>query len=109
MATHQTIGASHRSWRLMGLDGAIAWIVAPLMLSQAALLAWMVVVRPSPYGLIAAGAVAVAWLWTFAVAVPCHDTLRAVGLDRSVVARLVAANCVRNAAWTQAFLLLLFA
>jgi hypothetical protein len=50
----------------------------------------------------------VAWVATFALAVPAHDQLRAIGLDRAVVARLVAGNWVRTIAWTAAFLLLHF-
>ena len=53
--------------------------------------------------------VAVAWVATFALAVPAHDKLQATGLDREVVARLVAMNWIRTVAWTLAFLLLLFA
>jgi hypothetical protein len=46
---------------------------------------------------------------TFALAVPTHDRLQAAGLDRGVVAGLVAGNGVRTVAWTLAFLLLLAA
>jgi hypothetical protein len=91
-----------------GYTRAVTWIVAPLMLAQAALLAWLAVVRPSPRVLLAAGLVAVAWVATFALAVPAHDTLQASGLDRMVIARLVTGNWVRTVAWTLVFLLLLF-
>ena len=53
--------------------------------------------------------VAVAWVATFALAVPAHDALQANGLDRAVVARLVAGNWIRTVAWLAAFILLLFA
>ncbi len=92
-----------------GYTRVVTWIVAPLMLVQAALLAWLAVVRPSRFVLITAAMVAVAWIATFALAVPAHDTLQASGLDRAVVARLVAGNWIRTIAWTLAFLLLLFA
>jgi hypothetical protein len=95
------------SWHA-GYTRAVTWIVAPLMLAQVALLAWLAVVRPSPRVLLAAAMVAVAWIATFALAVPAHDT-QASGLDRAVVARLVAGNWIRTIAWTLAFLLLLFA
>jgi hypothetical protein len=52
--------------------------------------------------------VAVAWIATFTLAVPAHDQLQAIGLDRAVVARLIAGNWVRTVAWTLAFVLLLF-
>ena len=91
-----------------GYTRAVTLIVAPLMVGQAVLLVWLALVRPSPRVLLAAGMVAVAWISTFAMAVPAHETLQATGLDRAVVARLVAANWVRTVAWTLAFLLLVF-
>lgn len=92
-----------------GYTRAVTWIVAPLMLGQVALLARLAVVRPSPRVLLAIGMVGLAWVATFALAVPAHDQLQASGLDRAVVARLVTGNWVRTIAWTLAFLLLLFA
>ncbi len=92
-----------------GYTRAVTWIVMPLMLGQVALIGWLLVARPSPWGALAAGMVAVAWIATFALAVPAHDTLQASGLDRAVVARLVAGNWIRTIAWTLAFLFLLFA
>lgn len=92
-----------------GYTRALTWIVAPLMLGQVVLVGWLMVVRPSLLGFLAAGAVAVAWIATFTLAVPAHDNLQATGLDREVVARLVAVNWVRTVAWTLAFLLLLVA
>ncbi len=92
-----------------GYTRALTWIVAPLMLGQVALLGWLLIVRPSSWGFLAAGAVAVAWVATFALAVPAHDKLRANGLDESVIRRLVATNWIRTVAWTLAFLLLLVA
>src|SRR4051794_25383604 len=73
-----------------GYTRAVTWIVAPLMLAQVVLLAWLAVVRPSPRVLLAAGLVAVAWVTTFALAVPAHDQLQANGLDRAFIARLMA-------------------
>lgn len=92
-----------------GYTRAVTWIVMPLMLGQVALLGWLLVVRPSPWGFFAAGTVAVAWLATFTLAVPAHDKLRANGLDESVIRKLVATNWIRTVAWTLAFLCLLIA
>ena len=92
-----------------GYTRAVTWTVAPLMIGQVTLLLWLVVVRPSSCVSLAAGMVAVAWIATFALAVPAHDTLQASGRDRAVVARLVAGNWIRTIAWTLAFLLLLLA
>src|SRR4051812_14743609 len=65
---------SLRPWHA-GYTRAVTWIVAPLMLGQVVLLAWLAVVRPSRFVLLAAAMVAVAWIATFALAVPAHDTL----------------------------------
>ena len=77
------------SWHA-GYTRAVTWIVAPLMLGQVVLLAWLAVVRPSPRVLLAAAMVAVAWVATFALAVPAHEKLQVIGLDRAVVARPAA-------------------
>ncbi len=95
------------SWHA-GYTRAVTWIVAPLMLAQIALLAWLAVVRPSPRILLAAATVSVAWVATFALAVPAHDQLQEIGLVRAVVTRLVTGYWVRTVAWTLAFVLLLF-
>jgi hypothetical protein len=92
-----------------GYTRAVTRIVAPLMLAQVALLGRLLALRPSPGAALAAGAVAVAWIATFALAVPAHERLRASGPDREVVGRLVAGNWIRTVAWTLAFLLLLVA
>ena len=92
-----------------GYTRAITWVVAPLMLGQAALLGWLLATRPSRPVVAAAVLVAVAWGATFLQAVPAHDQLRAVGQDRGVIGGLVAANWVRTIAWTLAFVCLLAA
>jgi len=81
------------------------WVVAPLMVVELAtalaLLApsW----RPanvSPLSAwIAASLVGVIWLSTAFLQVPLHNRL-AGGFDAAVVARLVATNWIRTAAWT---------
>jgi hypothetical protein len=92
-----------------GYTRAVTWIVAPLMLGQVVLLGWLLALRRVPWVALAAGLVAVAWIATFALAVPAHRKLQMIGPDRDVVGRLVAANWIRTVAWTLAFLLLLVA
>lgn len=86
---------------------AITWLVAPLMLAQVGLLGKLLLDRPSLGTALAAGFVVVAWADTVLLAVPAHERLQAGGHDRAVIARLVAVNWVRTAAWTLAFLCLL--
>src|SRR5918997_530129 len=83
-----------------GYTRSVTWIVVPLMFGQVALLGWLLVVRPSPWGFLAAGMVAVAWIATFALAVPAHKKLQAQGIEGGVIRRLVATNWIRTVAWT---------
>lgn len=86
---------------------AITWVVAPLMLGQAALVAWLLATHPSWPLASAACLVALAWAGTFLQAVPAHEKLRTGGHDLEVISGLAAANWLRTIAWTAAFLCLL--
>jgi hypothetical protein len=95
-----------REWH-SGYTRAITWVVAPLMFGQTTLIAWLVVIRPSLWSLLALLMVAVAWIVTAALSVPCHNRLQAGGIDADIIRRLIATNWIRTAAWTLAFLFLL--
>lgn len=90
-----------------GYTRAITWVVGPLMLGQAGLLGFLLATRPSWLYALAACLVAAAWAATCFLAVPAHDRLREAGPDPAVIARLVAKNWIRTAAWSSAFLCLL--
>lgn len=79
------------------------WIVAPAMLFEAALAAWLLLHPPAgaPPWTAAAGAALLAgiWLSTFAVQVPLHAQLSA-GFDPAAHRRLVATNWWRTLAWS---------
>ncbi|MEM7249453.1 MAG: hypothetical protein AAF533_29355 [Acidobacteriota bacterium] len=76
------------------------WIVIPLMLLEAGAalgLLWLddrVLLTRVGFALLA-----VAWLSTALLQVPCHERLRQ-GFDASVVQRLVGTNWIRTVAWT---------
>ena len=74
------------------------------MFAQLGLVAWLAIRRPGLAIGLDAALVAVAWVATFALAVPLHDRLQAAGPDPALFGRLVATNWVRTAAWTLAFL-----
>jgi hypothetical protein len=87
----------------------VTWVVAPAMLVELAtglLLAW----APPP-GLSSwtttAGLLllAIIWLSTALVQVPCHDRLRA-GFDAAAHRRLVTSNWIRTASWSARALML---
>lgn len=83
------------------------WVVMPLMLAEMATALWLVVLAmgPAPPPGLAWAAwpgialLAVAWLSTFLLQVPCHDRLQR-GFDRAVWQRLVTSNWLRTIAWT---------
>lgn len=79
------------------------WIVAPAMMLEAALAAWLLLHPPAgvPLWSVAAGAALLAgiWLSTFAVQVPLHARLSA-GFDAAAHRRLVLTNWSRTLAWS---------
>lgn len=80
----------------------ITWVVAPLMLAEAALtialfLPGSPVSLPAALGL--AVPVIVAWCATMLVAVPLHQSLEG-GFDRVAIDSLVSTNWLRTLAWT---------
>lgn len=86
------------------------WVVAPPMLIELATVVLVFWVRPPqlPLPLLWAGAalVAVIWLSTYLIQVPCHGRLVA-GYDESVHRWLVVSNWIRTFAWTARSALLL--
>lgn len=75
------------------------WLVAPLMLAEAATALVLVVVDPSALTVVGAALLGVVWLSTALVQVPLHGRLER-GFDVHVHRRLVRSNAVRTAAWT---------
>lgn len=78
------------------------WIVAPLMIAEAAIAAGLLVMptRLPPWLLIAGAALVVAaWVATFGLSVPCHNRLGRE-YDAATVRRLVRTNWIRTFAWT---------
>lgn len=79
------------------------WLVAPLMVAEAGLAAWLLLFPPAGVPAwqctLAAVLVAAIWLSTFLVQVPLHARLGS-GFDAAVHRRLVASHWWRTAAWT---------
>lgn len=86
------------------------WVVAPPMLLELAAALMLLWNRPSwlPVSAVSAGLVllAVIWLSTYIIQVPCHSRLVA-GFDEAVHQRLVISNWIRTFAWTARSALLL--
>jgi uncharacterized membrane protein len=79
------------------------WIVAPLMLAEAASAAWLLLAPPAGVGhrwtAAGAGLLALIWISTFAVQVPLHERLTG-GFDGRLHRRLVRSHWLRTSAWT---------
>lgn len=79
------------------------WVVAPMMLLEAATALLLVTPRiaatPPMAGWAGLGLLILIWLSTFFVQVPLHAALERTG-SRAAVDRLVATNWVRTFAWT---------
>lgn len=78
------------------------WVVGPPMLVEGATALLLFSFRPSgvPIWLLCAGIIllAIIWLSTFFLQVPCHETLF-LGFDAVVHRRLVLTNWIRTVAW----------
>lgn len=78
----------------------IAWVVAPLMLTELATAAGLVIAGSrEPWLLASLVPLAFNWLSTWRVQIPLHGKL-AAGFDAPAHQRLVATNWWRTAAWT---------
>lgn len=79
------------------------WVVAPAMLVELATALVLLWNRPPqlplPALVVGAGLVAVIWLSTYLLQVPCHNRLTA-GFDETIHQRLVVSNWIRTFAWT---------
>lgn len=75
------------------------WLVAPLMLAEAATALALLAADPSALTIVGAALLGVVWLSTALVQVPLHGRLEG-GFDVEAHRRLVRSNAVRTAAWT---------
>ena len=79
------------------------WIVAPLMLAEAATTGSLVLYAHAPterlLSVAGAALLLVIWISTAALQVPCHRKLTK-GFDKLALERLVRSNWIRTFAWT---------
>lgn len=75
------------------------WLVAPLMLVEAATALALLAADPSALTVAGAALLGVVWLSTALVQVPLHGRLER-GFDAGAHRRLVRSNAVRTSAWT---------
>lgn len=84
--------------------GRVTWIVAPIMFGQLGVAAWQLAVDVSSTHLLYAALIAVTWITTFTLSVPCHRRMTR-GKDKAVIRRLIATNWPRTIAWSAIFAL----
>ena len=83
----------------------ISIIVTPLMIAQMLLAAEMLNRdRNLPHMLIVL-CIAIIWIASFALSVPCHKALQQHGKNQTVIHRLVGTNWIRTMLWSAIFLL----
>ena len=75
------------------------WVVAPLMLVEAAAALLLAVIAPGLLTVLGLALLVVVWASTFLLQVPAHARL-AHGFDAAAHTRLVATSWLRTAAWT---------
>jgi hypothetical protein len=81
---------------------AISYVVIPLMLSELAATALLLVRHPPPHTevYVATAMVVVVWITTIFVSSPLHGKLVSQGYDAEIIGRLVTTNWIRTAAWS---------
>ncbi len=101
-AFHFIAVESFNQWH-RGYTGTITWIVAPLILLQAAGMAGRLVLKRAldPVTLVELALIITAWAVTFFVSVPLHEGLQKKRCERDM-RRLVQSNWLRTIAWSGA-------
>ena len=78
----------------------ITWVVAPLMFAELGAASLLFLLEPSdPLAIAGISLVAVIWMSTAFIQVPCHNRL-VDGFDEQAHTRLVRTNWIRTVAWT---------
>lgn len=105
------------AFRDIPAEGFVAWhedytkkitfIVLPLMIGQAIATVLQVANFYSIERLVELICIAIAWIVTFSLSVPCHKKLHIKGKDAQIIDRLIATNWVRTIAWTAAAIVFL--
>lgn len=96
----QDFKAWHKTYSLR-----ISVLVMPLMVVQVAFHGIGLYEEASALQIVAALLIAVAWIVTFTLSVPCHNALAATGKSSKVIQRLIRTNWLRTACWSLTFAL----
>lgn len=83
--------------------GLISLFVVPLMFGQTALYCFLSYATNFWTEYVNLILIAIVWLATFVLSVPCHDKMQSHGYDREVIRRLINTNWIRTGAWSLVF------
>ena len=98
------VQTAFHDWHLQYMK-TISRIVIPLMFLQALCHGLLLIMQPSAMQWIAGMVLLGAWIVTFTLSVPCHQTLQKSGYDAGVIDRLIKTNWLRTFFWTLLLLL----
>jgi len=87
-------GAGHQEYTTR-----MGFVVMPVMLAELGLQLWLLLTGQQELALLTTGLLAVIWLSTFLLQVPCHTALNQ-GYDKAAHQKLVRTNWIRTLAWT---------
>ncbi|MFN3192044.1 MAG: hypothetical protein ACE361_16150 [Aureliella sp.] len=83
--------------------GRITWFVMPLMFSQLAAFAFLAAVAGRWDDWTGCGLIAICWVATFFLSVPCHDKMQREPKDLAVIRKLIWTNWIRTICWSLVF------
>lgn len=87
----------------------VTWVVMPVMLGQLFVYGFLIFEHPSLDVWVNAVLVVVAWLITFAYAVPLHTKMEELDKPKQASAKLVEINWYRTVLWTVVFIISVWA
>jgi hypothetical protein len=88
-----------RSWHTR-FSAMISLVVTPLMVIQVAIEAVVMITEIRWWRI---SAIALIWLATFFLSIPCHRRLQTLGKDARTIRRLVWSNWIRTLGWSLLF------
>jgi hypothetical protein len=82
----------------------VSSLVIPLMLGQMFLVLKLVYLTSVLTYFLMLSGIAIIWISSFSLSVPCHNKLQENGKDQAIIKRLIQTNWIRTILWTAVFL-----
>lgn len=85
-------------------QSSISIIMGPIMIAQIILICLFAIIELNKINIIRLILLAISWIWTFIISVPCHKKIQA-DLDRDrTIDLLINTNWVRTFTWSSIFI-----